>query len=423
MIFSYLNKRLISLKGYFLFRVLIFVKSRQTSKLDESENVKKILIFPSVNDDEITLLLSKIDFAFPIKQRFKFYLQCNYQDIDAVKKKIKKDVFQSGHNLEKLHINLIDKKQKININFYDRILCHKINHIPILINSLWKTVVIDKNFYSYQEGVNFQKIYYELLDKRVKDKFAEKSKKNFLRLKKRYKNSNSAYCFLTGPSIGSYRNLSIKENSIKIICNSIVKNKDLLEYIDGPDVITFADPVFHFGATNYSIKFRHCMIEAVRKYDAFVVVPDFTVPLLVGWFPDLENNIIGLETMNDSFNLPSAESLIIRATDNILTMLMLPIALALAEIVYVAGADGREKHEKYFWKFNPDSQFNQDMESVFKAHPSFFRDRQYGQYYDNHCKLVEELINFAEEKNKSVHTLTQSYIPALSKRTKNTVNE
>jgi hypothetical protein len=96
---------------------------------------------------------------------------------------------------------------------------------------------------------------------------------------------------------------------------------------------------------------------------------------------------------------------------------MLPAAFALGERVDVAGSDGRESGERYFWKHNTATQYTDDlMESAFEAHPAFFRDRDYKDYYVHHCHQLEEFIAVAEARGKTVRSATPSYIPALQRR-------
>ena len=68
-----------------------------------------------------------------------------------------------------------------------------------------------------------------------------------------------------------------------------------------------------------------------------------------------------------------------------------------ADEVLVAGADGRQPTETYFWKHNPSLQYPDAlMQTVFDAHPSFFRDRDYADYYDTFCLELEEMCRMAE---------------------------
>jgi hypothetical protein len=104
-------------------------------------------------------------------------------------------------------------------------------------------------------------------------------------------------------------------------------------------------------------------------------------------------------------------------------MLMLPVASSVAEEIYIIGADGRQPDEKYFWKFSPKAQFDDLLETVKAVHPSFFRDRNYSDYYQRHCQELENQIIFGEKLGKKYYSLTQSYIPVLKRKHKNSIHD
>jgi hypothetical protein len=56
------------------------------------------------------------------------------------------------------------------------------------------------------------------------------------------------------------------------------------------------------------------------------------------------------------------------------------------------------------------------MRSVFEAHLSFFRDNDYGDYYERHCTTLEAMISWAEASGKVVRSVSSSFIPALASR-------
>lgn len=403
--------------NWLFYKVFSFIKNRQICSHAKCQDSKRILIYPSVNNATyLEALLWKINVAFPLKNDLRFYLATKTININKILQKINKKTSLTLHNLDPL---IIENPKKANIkNFkrYNLILCHKFIVLPKIVRYFHKTEIIDSFFYSYIEGITYQKVSFKLINEYNKQQFATNSTNNFQRLFKEFSGTKQSVCFLTGPSISNYNEINVKGDAIKIICNSLVKNKKLLEHIGGPDIITFADPIFHFGASDYAVTFRQHLIELINVYNPFIVVPDFTVPLLLGWFPALKQNLVGIQIIEDEFNLPIPGKMWVKASDNILTMLMLPLAASLTENIHVAGADGRDKNEKYFWKFNPDSQFSGEMQSVFKAHPSFFRDRKYSKYYNNHCDVLNALLLFAESKGKHFVSLTPSKIPALNKR-------
>jgi hypothetical protein len=96
---------------------------------------------------------------------------------------------------------------------------------------------------------------------------------------------------------------------------------------------------------------------------------------------------------------------------------MLPIAFALTDRVEIAGCDGRVADERYFWHHNARTQYSDElMTSAFDAHPAFFRDRDYADYYEGHCRELEELLTTGEAAGKRSMGVTPSHIPALRQR-------
>jgi hypothetical protein len=194
-----------------------------------------------------------------------------------------------------------------------------------------------------------------------------------------------------------------------------VKNEEFLEYINGPDLLVFSDPVFHFSPCEYSAQFRDNIIEVVRKYKCFVTIPNDTVPLMLAHYPELKNYLIGMPTKKE-FNIPSLDAFYVKRTANILTLYMIPMASAISDKIYIIGADGRKPDEKYFWNHSSSAQYNDLMQTAFKTHPSFFRDRDYRDYYEEHCFSLEKLIEYGESLRKQYISLTPSFIPALKIR-------
>jgi hypothetical protein len=231
------------------------------------------------------------------------------------------------------------------------------------------------------------------------------------------KDADAAYVFATGPSLDEALDFDFPENSIKIVCNSIVKNEELLEQID-PDIIVFADPVFHFGPSRYAEEFRKDLSTTLHNYDCMAAFPNQYYKLLSHHYPELCNQFIQLESKSsDEPIFPTAEKLQVMGTSNIMTLFMLPIAMSLSDELYIIGADGREDNESYFWKHSDTAQYNDElMRSVAETHPSFFRDRVYEDYYDQHVQTLTEMIEYGEANGIESYNLTHSYIPCLRER-------
>ena len=282
-----------------------------------------------------------------------------------------------------------------------------------ILKNIHKTKIVDPNFYSLVEVSNWNSLLFSTYSAIKKEELLQLYKDNFTRMELKYKRFTKSSIFLSGPSISKYKDFDFSD-SVNIICNSLVKDKELMSYVK-PDILVFADPVFHFSHNEYAQKFREDMLVAVKEYDCFIVVPEFNAPLLLEHYPWLEKNIIALPFKNN-INFPTISNFFVKGTDNILTLFMIPFASALTDKIYIIGADGRKKDETYFWKHNDDVQYSGLMQKAFDAHPSFFRDRNYKKYYDNHCNILEQIIEHGEKNKKSYFSLTKSYIPSLENR-------
>lgn len=270
--------------------------------------------------------------------------------------------------------------------------------------------IVDSAYYSEWEPATWSRISHEL-----RRDAETSSEEEYQRLERKARDYESAFVFATGPNLDRAWDFEFPENTLKIICNSIVRNDELLDHID-PDVLVFADPVFHFGPSKYADTFRRDAIETLRKYDCVGVIPPRYRSLLLGHYPNL--NVISLksEEMDDP-RFPSHDDLLVMNTSNIMTLYMLPIASSLTDEVYIVGADGRAKDESYFWEHNESAQYEDElMETAVYCHPSFFRDEIYSDYYKEHVRTLDELIRYGESRDIDYYSLTDSYIQTLAER-------
>lgn len=226
----------------------------------------------------------------------------------------------------------------------------------------------------------------------------------------------SAFILATGPSALTVDFSSI-DADVRITCNSAVRDLDRIREFR-PNIIACTDPVFHFGPSRYASAFRRDLVRAANEVDAVVLCGhDFSGPLL-SFHPELSERLAVIpHQLGGPWRWPTSRNPTLRQAGNVLTGLMLPVALMLADEVAIAGADGRQASEKYFWKHNPSLQYSDEMmQTVFDAHPSFFRDRDYADYYEQFCADVEALSELAERSGKAVRGAAPSWIPALRAR-------
>ena len=202
----------------------------------------------------------------------------------------------------------------------------------------------------------------------------EQCRRKFLRLCRRFEGTEKAYLLCTGPSVSQYRNFDFSDG-LSIVCNTTILDRALMDYV-GPNLLVFADPIFHFGCSQYAAKFRDAVRSAVEEYDLDVLIPLKHYPLFTSLAPEVKDRVIGIPlASNGAPNMDVARRFRVRSVDNILTLLMLPIASTLvSREVYVIGCDGRPLEEKnHFWKHNPKTQLVDLMDNIKEVHPAFSR--------------------------------------------------
>jgi hypothetical protein len=209
--------------------------------------------------------------------------------------------------------------------------------------------------------------------------------------------------------------LEAVEADVRITCNSAVQDVDRLRAFR-PTIIAFTDPVFHFGPSRYAAAFRRDLLRAIEISDPLLLCGSDWVSPLLNLMPELEGRLAVIPfRAGGPWRWPTKRDPTVRATASVLTNLLLPTAFMLADHVSVAGVDGRQPTENYFWKHG--LQYSDElMATVFDAHPAFFRDRDYEDHYDNYCAEIEEFLLIAERQGKMIVGAAPSWIPAFCKR-------
>ena len=381
----------------------------------EKKQIKSIATYPKIKDkDELIEIVNKLAWAFPRKDELSINVLVDNDLVDFKFSSVQEIPYQRNYlNTDITHINLVTR-----LNTFDLVLF--VNAKVILQKFWWiyKSDILDKWYFSTVEGGLLQLGFSKTLTSKQIQEIEEISRKNYKDMAKLNEHKSKSYCFVTGPSFDRYKEFNFEQDSFKVICNSTVKNDEFLDYIGAPDLLVFADPVFHFSSCEYSAVFRDEVLKVYYKYKPYIIVPFDTVGLLLAHYPQLKDRIIGMKAKKGPYNFPTSENLWVKSSANILTLYMLPVASSITDEINIIGADGRNPNEKYFWQHSQSAQFSNLMNTVFETHPSFFRDRDYKDYYNEHCNFLNDLIEYGESKGKKYFSLTKSYIPALKKRMK-----
>lgn len=226
----------------------------------------------------------------------------------------------------------------------------------------------------------------------------------------------SAFILATGPSALEV-DLPSVDADVRITCNSAVRDIDRIREFR-PSIICCTDPVFHFGPSRYAAAFRRDLVRAATEVDALVVCGHRFAGPMLGLHPELAERLVVIPHQDGGpWRWPTDRNPTVRNGANVLATLMLPLALMLADDIQIAGADGRQPTENYFWKHNPQLQYSDEMmQTVFDAHPAFFRDTDYEDYYEDFCGAVEDLCQLGERHGKRIRAAAPSWIPAMTAR-------
>lgn len=276
--------------------------------------------------------------------------------------------------------------------------------------------IVDPLYYMFAETHSYPAIlWYDILTAQQRSASLQRSRDIFTKLWQDFHGSRQVYVFGTGPSLQQAKRMDFKDG-ISIICNSMVRNDDLLARIQ-PDILVFTDSVFHFGVSRYAEMFAKDVLKVVREYQPYIITNQVACDLLCAHYPELRDHIIGVPAKRFGSPRPlTVSSFMSRDYPNVLTRFMLPLAAGLSNDVVLTGFDGRAPREGYFWKHSSASQYSELLETAKLSHPAFFRDIDYDGYYEKHCSTLERVISTFEEAGTRFSVRTNSYIPALKAR-------
>lgn len=279
-----------------------------------------------------------------------------------------------------------------------------------------KVIVIDPNFYYHKDIAIYGNTYFHSFSESEKKEFVEHSKNVMKKMQNEFSGKKRANVFCTGPSIEEIFDVDFSQD-INIVCNSMIKDRDLMEMLK-PNILVFGDVAFYLSPNRYCQAFYRDLLYTFEKYQCYIIVYDYEVPLLRYHFPILYDRLIGIRFDDtDQYHFPNDIDLYVKVTRNICTLFMLPIASAICHEIGIAGCTGRSADETYFWKHNGKTQYLDLMQYVFEAYPAFFKYSDYEDYYDKHCQCINDLIEYGEKNGKKYINLTTSFIPALKQRT------
>ena len=226
-----------------------------------------------------------------------------------------------------------------------------------------------------------------------------------------------AHLFATGPSIRGLLEASAPPKGLRIACNALISDINALQALN-PSVLVAGDPVQHCGPSRTAAEFRAGLQKALSGSDRVAIVPLGFVPYLESVLPeDLHQQIIGIPTAAvPGFNIDVAAQFATATTANVMTMLMLPIALTVSNQVMLYGCDGKANvSDNKAWSHKDEADYQEAMDSSKRLHPAFWA-KDFTAEYQAYCADLESIIRLAEQNGATVLSGTPSYVPALKAR-------
>ncbi len=446
--FKIYTRRFIAHSYYGIARLI-----RATMGLD-SKCVTSIMTYPVITDiSNLSDIVNRLKWYLPKTNisNLKIFIPVDKKLLNITLDSLTPPSFQENYLSSENNIHLMEETQsEINDVNPDAVLLWDSRRMysKYILSHLPRVFIVDPSYYHSFEALNYSRLFNLTTSPELKTKLAEQSKDNFCRLLREVDGCHRGYVFATGPSLATAYDFDYS-GGFRIICNTIVKNQDLLEHIK-PQLLVFIDEANFFSVSRFSAEFHKMVLKTVNQFHCYVMVPDHLVALLLAHFPELKDRIIGISApglremsvreiikmlivkpwkflsfvpeldkipgKNEWFNFPQPDKMYVMRSTSVFTSHVLPVASTVCDEIYIIGADGRKPGEKYYHSYDKSSQFGELMQTLFDTHPAIFRDSIYTDYYRKHCDFIGRIIRYGEERGKKYYSLTPSYIPALAKR-------
>lgn len=227
--------------------------------------------------------------------------------------------------------------------------------------------------------------------------------------------SRHTYLIGTGPFARRALDLDLSDG-VRIYCNTAILDDDLVAHAP-PDIVTFADPHLHFGPTTYARDYQRLLARRAASFDFTVITAERYANLLRGRLPELAHRVVGVRLLRTGWpqNYDLMRQLAVRATSNILTTLMLPLAATFSESIALIGFDGRGPHDTTLWRYGATVQFERQLAEARLAHAAYF-ERDHADYANQHVAALEQVLLDIETRGGTVRPLSPSSMLPLRRR-------
>lgn len=365
---------------------------------EEVKNISSILLYPATDS------VAKVE---ELDKKFKYLVPNMNKIVDQPNLVIAREVC----DISAEYLKLLTKQ--VEISEYDLVLVWKNEALDDeCLKNAKHVYCIDPEYFRMIDIRILLRLNCVLMEKHEIEWFRELSIKNFKGLKGQM-NNKKAHVFGAGPSSKIAFDLNLPQNTIRVVCNMYVNNMQLMNVIK-PNVYVITEEEMMTGGF---IKPTDKIAEYIENNDCFIVMPQIMGLIFINRYPQCKDKLIMVEFTTNGINFPSSDNMTIyRKAYNVITALALPIASSLSDEIYIYGCDGTrldECKEGQLWTHNKELVKDKNFVVSKKA-----REENWSvEYYMKHIAYFEEVLAYGEQLGKKYVSGSQSYIPALVKRT------
>ena len=234
------------------------------------------------------------------------------------------------------------------------------------------------------------------------------------------KNKKRCYLFGTGPSLSKAFDRKW-DDGYKVVCNTIVKDKKLWNYLN-PEFVVAGDAIYHFGFTKFAEKFRSDLKKRLRETKTLFVYPDVFDLFVKREFIEFINRLIPIPIGDSNrVDVDLSDNFFLPGLGNVLPLLLLPLGTTLSKNIYMWGFDGRAPKDKLFWKNSNKHTYPKLISSIQEAHPAFFnyyapKSNPSKYIHLFHGDILDEQMKVAENRGFKYIMMHKSWTDTLQKR-------
>lgn len=383
---------------------ILIEKDYGSNSFEENiKSISSIYIYPPINKPSV---LKELDEQFDM-------LVPNLKDC-GIKAEV---ISESKVKLTNLFpVNGIDSITK-----YDLILVWDKSRLEDEVLHLNENVYcIDPEFFIFIDIRILLRINYVLEGAGERQKYIAASKNNYKQFVKKYK-GNVAYVFGTGPSCEEGAMINYEEASVRVVCNGMIYNNELMEKIK-PNVYAIADENF---MTINCKQWIDNIYTYISENDCIFIVPNILGAVLIKRYPELINKLVRVSCDTNKINFPSEYNLsVYRKAYNVITLIAIPVASYISNKIYIMGCDGIKQLEdnmfgNTYWAHEEKVNFEQQNPNIMNLFEGDKENEE--EYYLKHICYFTEILEYGERLGKEYISCATSYIPALQKRSKDNV--